>query len=43
MGLGDSGDERLVMRNSVVKSIVDSSTVLARNGGGLATVPPCIG
>ena len=38
MGLGDSGDERLVMRNSVAKSIVDSSTVLARNGGG-----PCNG
>ncbi len=35
MGLGDSGDERIVVRNSVAKSIVDSSTVLAKNGGAL--------
>ena len=35
LGLGDSGDERLMVLNSVAKSIVDSSTVLARNGGAL--------
>jgi len=34
---------RVVVLNSVAKLIVDSCTVLARNGRGLATLPPCIG
>ena len=33
MGLGDSGDERLVMRNSVVKSIVGKQRGISKEWG----------
>lgn len=43
MEFGDSGDERLVVLNSVAKSIVGKQRGISKEWGFLTTVPKCIG